>query len=314
MKRAGMSAFVLALAAMSCSDYNREAIDSNNQGLQLLRANRYSDAREKFQRAAEEDHRFDLPLYNLALSYIRQRDWANAADALDRAISRNPNNAEYYYQRGNAHYQIATAPENAENAEGGAHLEQARTSFQNAIQKNGHMYMAQFRLGQVAEALDDPQAALRAYTDCITSAPRAYSCYARLGRVYMNQRLYDPATQVLQEGLRIAPEGVSERAQMHNILGLTMLRQNQQVPATEQFLSSIHEDPQLVVALFSLGMTYADMPDRHPQAILYLTQFVSARGGSAPGEYLQIAQAKLSDLQNPSQAAGNATPAPGAHP
>lgn len=315
MKRAALSALVLAFAAMSCSEYNREAIESNNQGMQLLRANRYADAREKFQRAAEEDHRFDLPLYNLALSYIRQRDWANAADALDRAISRNPNNAEYHFQRGNAHYQVAVAPENADNAEGGAHLEQARTSFQNAIQKNAHMYMAQFRLGQVAEALDDPQTALRAYTECINSAPRAYSCYARLGRVYMNQHLYEQATQALNEGLRIAPEGVSERAQMHNILGLTLLRQNQALPATEQFLSAIHEDPQLVQALFSLGMTYADMPDRRAQAVLYLSQFVAARGGNAAADYLQIAQAKLSDLQNPTAGgAGSPTPAPGAHP
>ncbi|MGZ4807832.1 MAG: tetratricopeptide repeat protein [Thermoanaerobaculia bacterium] len=297
MNRAGVMVLMLAFAAGGCSEYNREAVDSNNQGMSLLRANRYSDAREKFQRAAEEDHRYDLPLYNLALSYIRQHDWPNAIDALDRAISRNPNNSEYHFQRGNAHYQIATATENAENSEGGAHLEQARTSFQNAIQHNQHMYMAQFRLGQVAELLDEPQAALRAYTDCIASAPRAYPAYARLGRVYMNANLFNEAAQVLREGLRVAPEGVPERGQMHNILGLTLLRQNQQVPATEEFLSAVREDPQLVQALFSLGMTYAEMPDRHPQAVLYLTQFVSARGGNAPPEYIQIAQARLGELQ-----------------
>ncbi len=296
MNRAGVLVMVLAFAT-GCSEYNREAVDSNNQGMQMLRANRYADAREKFQRAAEEDHRYDLPLYNLALSYIRQHDWANAIDALDRAISRNPNNAEYHYQRGNAHYQIATAPENAENAEGGAHLEQARTSFQNAIQRNHHMYMAQFRLGQVAELLDEPQAALRAYTDCITTAPRAYQAYARLGRVYMNARLFNEAAQVLREGLRIAPEGVPERAQMHNILGLTLLQQHQQVPATEEFLAAVREDPQLVQALFSLGMTFAEMPDARPRAVLYLTQFIAARGGGAAPEYLQIAQARLGELQ-----------------
>ena len=297
MNRAGVMVLMLAFAANGCSEYNREAVDSNNQGMSLLRANRYADAREKFQRAAEEDHRYDLPLYNLALSYIRQHDWANAIDALDRAISRNPNNSEYHFQRGNAHYQIATAPENADNAEGGAHLEQARTSFQNAITHNAHMYMAQFRLGQVAELLDEPAAALRAYTDCITNAPRAYPAYARLGRVYMNHNLFNEAAQVLREGLRIAPEGVPERGQMHNILGLTLLRQNQQVPATEEFLAAVREDPQLVQALFSLGMTYAEMADRHPQAVLYLTQFVSARGGNAPPEYIQIAQARLGELQ-----------------
>ena len=296
MKRAGVMGMMLAFA-VGCSEYNREAVDSNNQGMGLLRANRYADAREKFQRAAEEDHRYDLPLYNLALSYIRQRDWTNAIDALDRAISRNPNNAEYHFQRGNAHYQIATAPENADNSEGGAHLEAARTSFQAATQRNQHMYMAFFRLGQVAEALDEPQAALRAYTDCIAAAPRAYQAYARLGRVYMNAALYNEAAQVLREGLRVAPEGTPERGQMHNILGLTLLRQNQNVPATEEFLAAVHKDPQLVQALFSLGMTYAEMPDRRPQAILYLGQFIAARGGGAPPDYLQTAQARLGELQ-----------------
>src|SRR6476619_4166593 len=92
MKRLGAYLLVAAFAVNGCSEYNREAVESNNQGMQLLRANRYADAREKFQRSAEEDRRFDLPLYNLALSYIRQKDWPNAVDALSRAISRNPNN------------------------------------------------------------------------------------------------------------------------------------------------------------------------------------------------------------------------------
>lgn len=301
MKRAAVFFLVAAFAAGGCSEYNREAVDHNNQGMQLLRANRYADAREMFQRAAEEDRRYDLPLYNLALSYIRQKDWPNAIDALNRAISRNPNNAEYYYQLGNAHYQIATAPENADSGQGGAHYEQARAAFQNAIQRNRNLYMAHIRLGQIAEALDEPQAALRAYTDALTIAPRAYLAYARLGRVYMNNHLFNEAVQVLREGLRIAPEGVPERAQMHNILGLTLLRQNQQLPATEEFLAAIREDERMVVALFSLGMTYADMPDRRAQAVLYLNRFIAARGGDAPPEYLAQAQARLSELQSSGQ-------------
>lgn len=299
MMRAGVFAvLVAAMTAQGCSEYNREAIESNNAGMQLLRANRYADAREKFQRAAEEDRRYDLPLYNLALSYIRQRDWPNAIDALSRAISRNQNNAEYHFQLGNAHFQIASAPENAESGENGAHLEQARTAFQAAIQHNHNMYMAHYRLGQVAEMLDDAQAAMRAYTDTLQIAPRAYGAYARLGALYRRNHLYNEAAQVLREGLRVAPEGVRERGDMHNALGLTMLDQHQPLPATEEFLAAIREDPEHTDSLFSLGMTYAEMPDRRPQAVLYLSQFVAARGGNAPPEYLQQAQAKLGELQS----------------
>jgi tetratricopeptide (TPR) repeat protein len=294
--------WALALIGVSaCSEYNREAVDSNNQGMALLRANRYADAREKFQRAAEEDRRFDQPLYNLALTYIRQKDWTNAVDALSRAISRNPNNADFHYQLGNAHYMIATAPDNAESATGATHLEQARTAFQAALQKNSKLWMAQMRLGQIAELLDNPQDALRAYTDCINIAPRAYGAYVRLARIYRDHSRYDEALQVLREGLNMATPGAPERGQMYNVMGLAQLRQNQKPQAIESFRHAVEEDSRLVVALFSLGMTYAELPDGRAQAVRYLNRFISARGGDAPPEYLQQAQAKLSELQAPAQ-------------
>lgn len=289
------------ISASACSEYNREAVESNNQGMAFLRANRYADAREKFNRAAEEDRRFDQPLYNLALTYIRQKDWTNAVDALSRAISRNPNNADYHYQLGNAHFMIATAPDNAESAQGASHLEQAKTAFAASLQKNSKLWMAQMRLGQIAELLDNPQDALRAYTDCINITPRAYSAYVRLARIYRDHNKFDESLQVLREGLNIAPPGAPERGAMYNVMGLTHLRQRQNPQAIEAFRHAIEEDSRLVVALYSLGTTYAEMPDGRAQAILYLNRFVSARGGDAPPEYLQQAQARLSELQSPAQ-------------
>lgn len=300
MNRAGVFLVVAALAAGACSEHNREAVESNNQGMALLRASRYSEAREKFQRAAEEDPRYDTPLYNLALAHIRQRDWAAAADALQRAISRNPNNANYYYRLGDAHYQIAIQTDAEGNQPGGAHFEQARQAFQQALQRNRNLYMAHIRLGQIAEALDEPQQALRHYTDALTITPRAYMAYARLGRLYYQNRLYDQAAQVLREGLRIAQEGVPERAQMHNFLGLVLLQQHHELQATEEFLAAHREDPQIVEALYSLGTTYADMPDRHPQAILYLNQFISAarNNQNVPRAFVENAEARLMQLQS----------------
>ncbi|MDP3276510.1 MAG: tetratricopeptide repeat protein [Deltaproteobacteria bacterium] len=297
MKFVRVVGILMLSAAFGCGEYNREAVESNNQGMQLLRANRYADAREKFQRASEEDRRFDQPLYNLALSYIRQKDWNNAVDALSRAISRNPNSADYHYQLGNAHYMIATAPENAENAQGASHLEQAKTAFTQALQKNNRLWMAQMRLGQIAELLDNPQDALRAYTDCINITPRAYAAYVRLARIYRDHGRYDEALQVLREGLNLAVPGTSERGQMYNVMGLTHLRQSQRPQAIEAFRHAVEADTRLVSSLFSLGMTYAELPDGRAQALLYLGQFVAARGGDAPAEYLAQATAKIAELQ-----------------
>lgn len=275
-----------ALALLGCSEYDRQAIEDNNSGMNLLRGGRLADARDRFQRAADEDPKFDQPLYNLALVHTRQHEWGNAAEALTRAIARNPRNAEYHYQLGNAHFEQE-------------HWEQARAAFNQALQVNGNLYMAHYRLGEVADHLDEPQAALQAYTNAVTKAPRAYRAYVRLGRAYYRAHDYDRATQVLREGLRIAPEGAVERGSMHNILGNVLLEQNHKEQAIEEFIAAHHDDVELAEALFSAGYTSSEIPERRQQAILYLQRFIEARGGNAPREYLDIAQNRLAELQNP---------------
>jgi len=273
-----------AIAFLGCSEYDRQAVEDNNVGMNLLRAGRLADAKDRFQRAADEDPKFDQPLYNLALVHIRQKEWGNAVDALTRAIARNPRNAEYHYQLGNAHYEQE-------------HWEQARAAFNQALQVNGNLYMAHYRLGEVADRLDEPQAALQAYTNAITKVPRAYRAYVRLGRAYYRVRDFDRAIQVLREGLRITPEGAVERGAMHNILGNVLLEQGHREQAIEEFVAAQRDDPELAEALFSAGYTSAEIPERRQQAILYLQRFIEARGGNAPREYLEIAQNKLAELQ-----------------
>lgn len=275
----------LVVAMTACSEYNREAVQDNNAGMALMRQGRLADARDKFQRAADADPKFDQPLYNLSLVHVKQREWAPAAEALTRAIARNPRNAEYHFQLGKAHY----------NQE---HWEQARTAFQQATQVSPNYYLAYFWQGLVAERLDDPQSALQAYTTALTKAPRSYSSYAHLGRLYRQVHEYDRAAQVPREGLRIAPEGAVERGSMHNVLGNVLLEQGQRDAAVEEFVAANREDPEMSEAMFSAGYTLADVPERRQQAILYLQRFVEARGGNAPREYLDIAQNKLAQLQS----------------
>lgn len=285
MKRPGAVISVILLC-LGCGEYNREAIDDNNQGMQFLRGQRFIDARDKFQRAADEDPRYDLPLYNLSLVYSRQNDWTNAIEALNRAIARNPRNAEYQFQLGNAQFELE-------------HWEQARTAFRQAVQLSPNMYMAHYRLGQVADSLDEPQEALQSYTNALQKAPRLYRAYVRLGRTYYRAHDFDRAIQTLREGLRVAPEGVVERGMMHNILGNVLLEQGHREEAVDEFLAAQREDTELAEALFSAGYTLSEIPGRQQQAILYLQRFIEARGGNAPREYLDIAQNRLAQLQTP---------------
>lgn len=276
----------LVVGAMACSEYNREAVQDNNAGMGLMRQGRLADARDKFQRAADADPKFDQPLYNLSLVHVRNREWAQAAEALTRAIARNPRNAEYHFQLGKAHF----------NQE---HWEQARAAFQQAATVNQGYYLAYFWQGLVAERLDEPQVALQAYTTALTKAPRSYSSYAHLGRLYRQVHEFDRAAQVLREGLRIAPEGAVERGSMHNVLGNVLLDQGQREPAVEEFVAATREDPEMAEAMFSAGYTLSEIPERRAQAILYLQRFLAARPSTVPREYIDIAQNKLSQLQTP---------------
>ncbi len=218
--------------------------------------------------------------------HIKQHEWGNAVEALTRAIARSPRNPEYHFLLGNTHFEQE-------------HWEQARAAFNQAIQVEPNMYMAHYRLGEVADRLDEPQAALQAYTNALTKAPRAYRAYVRLGRAYYRAHDYDRAIQVLREGLRIAPEGAVERGAMRNILGNVLLEQGHREQAIDEFVAANREDTELAEALFSAGYTSAEIPERRQQAILYLQRFIEARGGNAPREYLDIAQNKLAELQNP---------------
>ena len=286
MKRWSGVLLAVATSTAACSEYNREAVQENNAGMSMMRAGRLADARDKFQRAADADPRFDQPLYNLALVHIRQHEWGNAAEALTRAIARNPRNAEYQFQLGKAQFQQE-------------HWEQARQAFQQATQVSQGYYLAYFWQGLVSEKLDEPQAALQAYTTALTKAPRSYSSYAHLGRLYRQVHEFDRAAQVLREGLRVAPEGAVERGSMHNVLGNVLLDQGQRDGAVEEFVAATREDPEMSEAMFSAGYTLSEIPERRQQAILYLQRFIEARGGNAPREYLDIAQNRLALLQTP---------------
>ena len=285
MKRQGI-ALAAFVALVGCSEYNREAIEDNNAGMQAFRARRFSDARDRFQRAADEDPRFDQPLYNLAMVHKQQEAWAEVVSALTRAIARSPRNADYQFELGYANFRLER-------------WDAAKQAFNQAIQISPSMYRAHYFLGKTHERLDEPQEALRSYSSTISRAPRAYAAYVSLGSLYYRVNQLDHAITVLREGLRIAPEGVTERGEMRNTLGNVLLRQGHREQAVDEFVAASREDPRLAVALFNAGFTCAEMPERRQQAILYLQRFVETRGGGerTPREYLDMAQNKLAELQ-----------------
>lgn len=276
---------VLAVAMLAgCNEYNRDAIEKNNQGTRAFRERRMQDARDAFALAAQLDPKFDQPLYNLALVHFEQEHWAEAAEALQGAIARDRRNPEYQFKLGYAYYQREQ-------------WEQARQAFQAATQITPSYWIAWYWLGKVAERLDEPQAALQAYTTAITKAPRAYRVYVNLGAAYRNVNERDRAVAVLTEGLRVAPEGVAERADMLNIRGNTYLDMGRRDDALNDLRQATREAPNLAAPFFSLGYTLSEMPEHRSEAVLYLQRFLELRDRETPREYVDVAQSRLAELQ-----------------
>lgn len=277
---------ILAVTVLAgCNEHNRDAIEKNNQGTRAFRERRLQDARDDFALAAQLDPKFDQPLYNLALVHFEQEHWAEAATALQGAIARDPHNPEYQFKLGFAHYRESQ-------------WVQARAAFQAATQITPSYWIAWYWLGKVAERLDEPQAALQAYTTAITKAPRAYEVYVALGAEYRAVNERDRAVAVLTEGLRVAPDGVAERANMLNIRGNTYLDMGRRDEAINDLRQATREAPNLAAPFFSLGFTLSEMPQQRSEAVLYLQRFLSLRDRDTPREYVDVAQSRLAELQS----------------
>jgi tetratricopeptide (TPR) repeat protein len=235
--------------ATGCSEYNREAIEDNNAGMNLLRGNRF------WRRARPVPARGGRGP-EVRSAALQPRAGAHAAggvgrgvSALTRAIARNPRNAEYHFQLGNAHFRQE-------------HWEQARAAFNQAIQVAVNYYMAHYAWARW------PSASTSRRPRCGVHQ-RDHQGAARLPRVRAPRALVLPRERARPRHRRCSARGCASRrrapergARCTTSLGNVLLEQGHREQAVEEFVAATAKTRELAEALFSAGYTSAEIPER----------------------------------------------------
>ncbi len=271
---------VLLLTGGDCSQARKQSVAKMNEGVGYAQQRRYPEAVEAFERAGALDPTNAQAFYNLALVHMQMGKYERAKEDLKRAIAVDDSVAAYHEKLGGVLMKLKD-------------WKGAKEAFEKAIEKNPKLFKAYFRLARVLEKLDDDQGALQRYTEAIEKGPRFIPAYQSLGRLYADLGYLDEAAQVLQEGLKVAPEGSDDEARLHHLLGTVYQQQKKYDQAIEQFRAALAINPGMSDALFSLGWTYA-LQGNQEEAKRYLKKFLNA--GNAPPHYVKAARDKLYEL------------------
>ncbi len=268
------------LTAGDCSRTRIESVAKMNEGVAYAQQRRYPEAVEAFERAGAIDPTNAQAFFNLAMVHMEMRKYERAKEDLQRAISADDSNATY-------HEKLGVVLMHLKDWNG------AKQAFEKAIEKNPNLFKAYFRLARVLEKLDDDQGALERYTQAIEKGPRFVQAYVALGRLYADLGYLDEAARVLEEGLKVAPEGSDDEARLHHLLGTVYQQQESYDRAIQEFRAALAIHPGMTDALFSLGWTYA-LQGNDEEAKRFLKKFLNS--GDAPAHYVKAARDKLYEL------------------
>ena len=176
-----------------------------------------------------------------ALDLHEAGKFKEAIAAYDKAIKANPNLAEAYFNRGNAHYDLGQN-------------QQALKDYSEAIRLNPQDSEAYFNRANVYRRLKQDKPALNDYGAAIKLNPNDARSYVNRGSILFDARRYSDAVKDFSEAIRIEPK----EAQHYYNRGNSYLALNQKEDAIKDYDAALTRDPKLADAYYNRGIAYAD--------------------------------------------------------
>ncbi len=173
--------------------------------------------------------------YELGVQKSRQ-DPAAALQAFNKSIQLNPNNAESFYQRGNANYDLKKYPE-------------AIADYSQTIALNPKYFDAYFNRGLARYDFNDKRGAIEDYTQALNLQPNDADTYYKRGIVYLELQDYKTAIQDFNAVIRLQPSLVKA----YHARGLARAGSADLQGAIGDYTEAIKLDAQNVDALYSRG-------------------------------------------------------------
>ncbi len=131
---------------------------------------------------------------------------------------------------------------------------EARTYFQQALQRQADLIDAQQGLGLVYAAQGKTAQAEAQFQAILRHAPDFAEAHTHLGSLYVRTGRLDEALQAYRAAVRLQPD----RAQGHHNLGAVLAAHGNTEEAAQQFRTALRLDPQYVAAHNDLGTLYAE--------------------------------------------------------
>lgn len=184
---------------------------------------------------------------NLAIAYRHKRDYAAAIDAIERALSIDPNNTNNKVLYGNILFE-------QRNYEG------AKKMYQDALATNPENASALYNLGIVLLKSGDKVAGmeyLKKAADADKIGKVAHLSYSKLGSLYSSMMDYDAAEKYLKMAIAINPADPIDR---YNI-ALVYLKKNEKEKALAELIKAQEFAQNDVRVLEGLGEAYFSLKE-----------------------------------------------------
>ena len=248
-----------------------------NLGGALTEQERFVEAIELYERAAQLDTRLPEPLINLGVIYHLQNDSEKALALLRKALMREPDNADAHAHLGRvliARGDMAQAERHLKRAlerspaHADAHnqmgillkeqnqLERAEHHFREALRRKPDNADALNNLGVVMEDRGQNESAVEYYRAAIRAKPNQASAHANLGRLSAGGGRLDDAIAHFKAALSLDPEN----APLHQHLGGALMRAGELTGARQNFEAAARLRPNWGVPPNSLAWMLATHP------------------------------------------------------
>ena len=277
-----LGALALSVLSSACSRNPIEAVNLSNEGDKARGAN-IDEAISKYEQAVTLDPSNHRILWKLATAYQKKEAWDKVASTLARAEKVAPTFANYYFLHGHAMVKQADAPKPT------AKWDEAKDPLSQAIKLDPNIADAYFDMAEVLLHLDDEAGAMQNYTKAIEAKPDELTFYGPLAELYIANKFYDQADQVLKEGLGFKKEGDKTAYIIYSLMGQVKMEKGDSSGSVTDFENAkkacgqCNEKGQQI-AFFNLGVAYSHAnPPRKNEAIQQLQAFSKTvcRGGAA---------------------------------
>ena len=183
--------------------------------------------------------------YFTGLSFIWIEDYENALSYFEKAVKKNPRDADAHFYVGCCRAKLGRFREAIEA------FKQAIRINPNFAEAHGGLGMAYFSLGRFREAIE-------AYKQAIRIKPDYAGAHFELGGAYIGLRRWGEATEAYKQAIRIKPD----YAGAHCNLGVAYGSLGRWSEAIEACKQAIRINPDLTKAHYGLGVAYLFLGDK----------------------------------------------------